>query len=91
MFSCILICNLCCREIYSTCPNNTFILFNYIDNSIGKSVSSCSCTTLCMVVTSAYSQGFSFKSPCSVVNKPGQHQFGNEYQEVLVVGQAFFG
>lgn len=68
------------RQIYSSCPNKTCILFNYIDSGLGKSVSSCLCTALSKVATLAYSQEFSFKSLCSVVNKPGQHQFGNRYQ-----------
>jgi len=44
------------RQMYSTCPNSTCILFNYTYSSIGKSVSNCSSTTFSMVV-SAYSQG----------------------------------
>lgn len=37
------------RHICSTCSNNTFILQNYIDSSVGKSVSNCSSSALCMV------------------------------------------
>lgn len=66
------------RYICSTCSNNTFILQNYIDSSVGKSVSNCPSSALCMVVTSACSHGFSFKCLCTVVNRPGQHQFGNK-------------
>lgn len=54
------------RQIYSSCPNNSFVLLRCIDGHVGKSVSSCSYTVLPMVVTQLSHRAVAFKSLCSL-------------------------
>lgn len=58
MFSDFLSVTSALRQIYNSCPNKAFILFNYINSGLGKFASSFLCTALYTDATLAYSQEF---------------------------------